>query len=274
MTREITLTKGYVALVDNEDYEWLMQWEWIYDGGRTGRYQWNGKRTAVLTMHSQIFLRAGIDVPNGMLIDHKDRNPLNNQKSNLRLCNPAQNAWNRSLGRDNTSGFKGVTRQTQTGQWQVKIKYQKITRTFGSYENIYHAAYIYNIVATWYFGEFAALNEIPVAVIADEILLPTHPSTRNRLMAIAPQLFEGHLFGSHKYRGLNAANKSGYRGVCWRKRDRKWRAQIGYKSNKIYLGCFDDKDAAARAYNKASVELYGELAYLNVIPETTEQDQR
>lgn len=57
-------------------------------------------------------------------------------------------------------------------------------------------------------------------------------------------------------------NTSGYKGVIWEKRYKKWQAQI-YKNKIIYIGLFEEKIEAARAYDKKAKELFGEFAWLN-----------
>lgn len=64
-------------------------------------------------------------------------------------------------------------------------------------------------------------------------------------------------------RALQKNNTSGYRGVSWSKQANKWWAQIYVNSRTIHLGLFDDIKDAARAYNKAAIERYGEFARLN-----------
>lgn len=77
-------------------------------------------------------------------------------------------------------------------------------------------------------------------------------------------------------KSLNAINRppprnntSGYKGVSWVKRDRKWQAMIGIGGRPTHLGTFDDPVEAARAYNRAALEAFGEYAWLNPLPETT-----
>ena len=55
---------------------------------------------------------------------------------------------------------------------------------------------------------------------------------------------------------LNKNNSSGIRGVHWRKKDKKWRAQIRINNKKVYLGDFKNKIDAAKAYNKAAFEYH------------------
>jgi len=64
-------------------------------------------------------------------------------------------------------------------------------------------------------------------------------------------------------RGKQKNNTSGYKGVSWVNRDEKWKAHIRYDGETIYLGYFDSKEDAARAYDKKAKELYGKFAVLN-----------
>jgi hypothetical protein len=64
-------------------------------------------------------------------------------------------------------------------------------------------------------------------------------------------------------KGPKPGHTSIYKGVCWYKIPRKWRASICHNKQKIYLGFFDDEVEAARAYDAKAAELFGEEAYLN-----------
>lgn len=61
-------------------------------------------------------------------------------------------------------------------------------------------------------------------------------------------------------------NKSGYTGVHWSKKRRKWEAMIKVGDRRRYLGSFADPVDAARAYNAAAFEAWGEDAFLNPLP--------
>ena len=58
-------------------------------------------------------------------------------------------------------------------------------------------------------------------------------------------------------------NRSGYKGVIWDKRQGKWRATIGYHGKTTTLGRYDNIEAAARAYDRAARQYFGDFAYLN-----------
>ena len=60
-------------------------------------------------------------------------------------------------------------------------------------------------------------------------------------------------------------NTSGYKGVSWSKRKNKWRAYIKYNYKQIYLGLYNNKTDAAKAYNEAAIKYFGEFAHLNNI---------
>lgn len=66
-------------------------------------------------------------------------------------------------------------------------------------------------------------------------------------------------------RGKTKENTSGYKGVAWDKRAKKWKAHIRINSKLIYLGLFITKEEAALVYNKASKEYFGEYAKLNEV---------
>lgn len=68
-------------------------------------------------------------------------------------------------------------------------------------------------------------------------------------------------------RGVSAANKSGFKGVSWHKRVKKWQAQIKHSGKVTCIGYFDDAKEAALAYNAAAQELFGIFAWLNEVGE-------
>lgn len=64
-------------------------------------------------------------------------------------------------------------------------------------------------------------------------------------------------------RGRNANNTSGFKGVYWHRRARKWMAQIVVRGKVLYLGLHPDRYAAARAYDRAAIEHFGPFAARN-----------
>lgn len=100
------------------------------------------------------------DIPIGLEVDHIDRNPMNNRIENLRLGTHAQNGYNLSISKKNTSGYKGVSFNRKKQLWEVSIflNYKRIALGFFSDKN--DAGKAYNEAAKKHYGEFANLNVI------------------------------------------------------------------------------------------------------------------
>jgi hypothetical protein len=154
--KTIPLTKGFVAMVDDEDYEWLSKYNWCvrpswnthYACRRKQRGPDNPRRVGNIDMHTQI---TGYE-----RCDHKDRNGLNNQRSNLRPADYRQNNGNMGLHRDNTSGFKGVHRMGK--KWRATIGINGVSVPIGSFYDKREAAEAYDRAAISHFGEEFALT--------------------------------------------------------------------------------------------------------------------
>ena len=151
--KEIPLTCGKVALVDDEDYEWLIKYVWSYtsngyvvDGGRFA----HGKGTL---MHRAIMKPGKMQV-----IDHINGNPLDNRKCNLRICIQKQNAQNRVGVKRNTSGHKGVFWKQDHKKWCACININSKRKYLGYFNNSLDAAIAYDQAALKYFGEYARFN--------------------------------------------------------------------------------------------------------------------
>lgn len=65
--------------------------------------------------------------------DHKDRNPLNNKKENLRTATKVENARNHSLSKRNTSGVIGVGYYSPGNKWRAYIEYDNKFISLGYY---------------------------------------------------------------------------------------------------------------------------------------------
>lgn len=161
--KEIQLTQGKVALVDDEDYEHLNQWKWFAQKDTSVKKEKfyacrqirldNGKQTAI-RMHRQI-----MNTPQDMLADHIDGDGLNNQKYNLRNCTTAQNNMNRRNTHESLSEFKGVSFNKRRGMWAAQIQYCRKNIHIGYFVFEYEAAMAYDNMALKLFGEFAYLNK-------------------------------------------------------------------------------------------------------------------
>ncbi len=161
MSKQIPLTQGHVAIVDNEDYEELMQYRWHIDAHpqgprvmRTTPVDIHGKQGGVL-MHRQI-----MDAPLGMDVDHHNHDQLDNRRANLRVCTRSQNMANMRKRPGCSSRFKGVYLEKRTGRWVARIRVNLQMIALGTFEQETRAARAYNVAAIEHFGEFALLNKI------------------------------------------------------------------------------------------------------------------
>lgn len=93
-------------------------------------------------------------------LDHKNRIKTDNRFSNLRPCSRKDNSGNNGLIRTNTSGFRGVSRNTRSGLWHAQIKIEGKQTYLGRFTTKYEAAKAYNEAAKKHFGKFAVLNEV------------------------------------------------------------------------------------------------------------------
>lgn len=153
--KEIILTRGRVALVDDEDYPKLSLHKWHFQtrGYAARSFGPRGHQKFIL-MHRLI-----ISAPERMQVDHKDGSPLNNQKANLRLCTNQQNCHNISNCRENkTSQYKGVHWNRKNQKWIAQIKAFGEARYIGSYSNESDAAHAYDDAAIEAFREFVKPN--------------------------------------------------------------------------------------------------------------------
>jgi len=154
--KEIPLTRGLVAQVDDDDYEYLNQWKWYALKSRSTyyakrHYMIGVQKQATISMHRLI-----MNTPNDMQVDHIDHNGLNNQKSNLRNCTPSQNHMNKKP--QGESKYLGVSFHKVVGKFVSLINVNKKRLCLGYYESEEDAARAYDKAAIEYFGEFANLN--------------------------------------------------------------------------------------------------------------------
>lgn len=154
--KQIQLTQGKVALVDDVDYERLNQHRWCAkkSGATWYAVRMVGKdgKQMTLYMHREILgLTANIET------DHKDGDGLNNQRHNLRLATTAQNQRNQKKQKG-TSQYKGVYWYQGKTKWCAQIWIAKKRVSLGIFLSEIDAAKAYDNAAIKHFGEFARTN--------------------------------------------------------------------------------------------------------------------
>jgi hypothetical protein len=153
--KEIPLTQGFKTQIDDEDYEWLIQFKWFASKERNVYYCNTHERgTDRILRMARLIMNA----PKGYIVDHIDNNGLNNQRSNLRLCTPIQNSRNRRKSTSKTSKYKGVCWDKYKKMWFCCIMLNRKQIRLGYFEAEISAALTYDEAAKKYHGEFANLN--------------------------------------------------------------------------------------------------------------------
>jgi hypothetical protein len=153
--KEIPLSQGLVALVDDGDFEAVSAHKWSAAKKPHANYAVRSVRRTdggwtPLYLHT--FL-TGYE-----LVDHANGNGLDNRRSNLRSATEAENRQNMRRARNNTSGFKGVTWNGRRQKWMAQIQSQGHNRYLGLFTTPEEAAHAYDDAARALFGEFAAVN--------------------------------------------------------------------------------------------------------------------
>lgn len=148
-----------VAIIDRDDYEKVKNYKWHICDRYVACCLYQGAKQ--LKLHHVILDRVGEYEKDGLLVDHRNRDPFDNRKSNLRIVNVIQNKMNSKIKIDNTSGFRGVCPSGLVkNKWRAYIKIKDKFISLGGFSDKKEAARIYNDAAIKYHGEFALLNVI------------------------------------------------------------------------------------------------------------------
>ena len=160
--KEIPLTQGKVALVDDADFNLLDQHKWTASPRKQTVYAKSDQRVtrgcACVYMH--VFLmKPGAE----RAVDHINGNGLDNRRGNLRVCTKSQNQGNRRKGlfRNGTecsSKYKGVYWNKRDRRWRAQIRQKSKCIYLGNFRNEHDAAMAYDAKARELFGEFARTN--------------------------------------------------------------------------------------------------------------------
>jgi hypothetical protein len=151
--REILLSNGMVTLVNEEDYDYARRYSWRYTKGGEGKsdYVKTDIRQQTYKLH-RLILRARP----GEIVDHVNRNTLDNRRCNLRFCDWSQNATNREF--INKYGFRGVNSRRDNGKYYAMARKGKTSLYGPTRTDPADAALDYDSLALQLFGEFAILN--------------------------------------------------------------------------------------------------------------------
>jgi len=246
MTKEISLTRGKVTIVDKEDFEWLNQWKWYCSvkGYAIRNYNYkdenNKSKQNIIFMHREI-----IKAPKVKQVDHINRTPLDNRKINLRICDNKHNMRNKTkISGIYSSKYKGVSWDKQTSSWHAYIGVDNNLISLGYFTNEHIAAKAHNEATIKYHKEYACPNNISSEWTKEDI---------ENYEIIKREVYK--------------RTKEDYKGVGFHKSTNRWRATIWINKIPHHIGSYLSKNEAALAYNEKAIEIFGNKAIINGIKE-------
>ena len=200
------------TIVDKEDYYRVKDITWCLDSHGyvvSTKNLGNGKYEN-LSLHRVI-----IDAKPGQIVDHIDRDKLNNTRGNLRFATVADNTRNTGLSSRNTTGYKGVSKIGD--RFTANIVCDGVNNFLGTYDSPEDAAKAYNIKAEELFGEYAWFNDVDHKGFI--------PAPRKKFTS--------------KYKGVSLNKATG-----------KWRARTSVGGLEKHIGSYETEEEAAEAYEK------------------------
>lgn len=140
--------------MDDEDYIWLNQWQWMRSShGYAISYIYGAGKCRRIFMHRLI-----LGAKPGQFVDHRNQNRLDNQRCNIRFATKSQNAMNMRKPKGTSSRFKGVYWCRQQKKWKVQCGTSKQRGYVGSFADEHLAALMYDFWALERYGDFACTN--------------------------------------------------------------------------------------------------------------------
>ena len=142
--KEIQLTQGKVALVDDEDFEFLNQWKWFAKKDRNTFYVVRKASYAIHGRQFMIYMPHEIlsKPPKGLMTDHRDGDGCNNQRENLRFVTNRQNQQNRKH-QNSSSQYPGVCWYKRDEKWQAEIRINNKYKYLGRFATELEAFEVY-----------------------------------------------------------------------------------------------------------------------------------
>lgn len=240
----------YRACIDDEDFDMISKYNWTLDKRNKSRFYARASVKIGVNKWTYVYLhRLIMGSPEGMQIDHKDNNGLNNTKNNLRLTPiiGGKNQFNMGKPSSNTSGFKGV-HLVGIDKYEAYITINSKRVFLGFYDHLLKAAYVYNEYCILWHGEFGRPNDFTKEEkgMIDEFINSGFKSKKIRRLLV---------------RGLRGVGKAISAPI-----GRHFTANIMVNKIKYNLGYFPTDIGAAKAYNDALIKYGGDLRKLNKIP--------
>ena len=239
ISKKIPLQNGMFAIVDDEDYERVngFRWHIVISGTKTDLIVMrNAGVNGVNIKQILSYFILKKECTKGDSIIYKNKDKLDNRRSNLEMISTKKSTYRTKGHRNSSSRYKGVSWHKRNKKWEARINKDYKPFYIGIYKDEDDAGRAYNNKSLEFFGEYAYQNVIG--------------SNNNSKKTIVD-------LGDYKF----GRSESGFRGAY--KKGDKYQAKVTIKGNTFYLGSFEDKEQAAKAYDKKAYELYGDRAILN-----------
>ena len=210
--------KSFKILVDNEDYNDLIQFKWHVNTTyfKNGSTYSSVKCRKLGKMHRYLMRKYGYDI-DGKIVDHKNRITTDNQKENLRITDFKGNSRNLSKFKTSTTGYIGVT-QIPEGSFRLQIYDDNGKRKQKCFPKIEWAAWAYDYLADLYRGkDFGPRNNIQLDLEEQKLILDylrcrsnNNPNSQTEYYGVYPRLLKRTKSWVYDFR-LVVSNKRIYR---------------------------------------------------------------
>ena len=137
--------------IDIEDVEKCKQITWHYSNSKDIPYICGKVKKKNIKIHRYLLNLRDRD----LVVDHINRDSLDNRKSNLRIANYQENSFNRSLRSDNSTGVAGINYHKTNNKWRAKIRYNGIDIHLGYFSDINEAIINRQLAEEYLFGEYS-----------------------------------------------------------------------------------------------------------------------
>jgi HNH endonuclease len=156
--RRIYLGEEEWAIVEPEDYYRFGNFKWGINGSGDRYYAVRNAKTGTGKTKRVYMHREIMNPPAGLFVDHKNNDPLDNRRENLRLATRSQNMQNKRKKKNATSKYFGVHLIKAEKKWSARVKHEGKLVFSARFDNEIDAAHAYDAAAKKYHGEFARLN--------------------------------------------------------------------------------------------------------------------
>jgi len=196
-------------------------------------------------------------------------------------CSDKQKKKRQPPNPEKKSKYRGVSWQKTSRAWVAQYKSSGKTTYLGLFGTEEEAARAYDVAlflkggknlnfgppAEEVVNQFRANGNVPPGRLGATVCKrPDEPPRKPKIVEMSEA--DSAAASAAQAAKADKGATSHYRGVSWYAARQIWKASIQVNRKKEYIGRFQTEEEAARAYNKRAIELRGQEAILNVVPNT------